>query len=327
MRKTILLGGALLLMGATLTADGGQVSLLMDDSGGAGGGFASFTYAGTDHLADGYFSIVEDAFNFVVDGHRAPVDWATSIPIAPATPVAGGTAATAARFYDPQFVSWRVDQTSTTWATGALSRAVVLEYVMANTWSGGTIGPIYPAVWFDFDANGTPIDAGSWDAANGIAYQFDAGGKYVGAALVGGTPWAVRFRSGGLPATDVLEEATVLAGGIDASISGQNLATGLAVGPFTVATGQSVSFRIVVVAGDSLADLQAAVDEARTAFAGLPTGLVAAGPDDGIDHGAGDGIGPGCSASAGNGGILGWVILIAAIATLGRWAASASGSR
>jgi hypothetical protein len=301
---------------ATSPATAGQVALLMDDSGGAGGGYTQFQFGGVDHLVGGYFSIVEDNFNFVVDGHRAPVDWAVSTPISAPAPGPLADEQTIATFFDPQFVSWRVTQETYAYATAPHDQYVIVRYRLLNTWGGGTISQIYPTVWFDFDANGTATDACAYDAANFLAYQFDANQRYVGVALLSGTPHAVRFTTGGvspLPGTDGAEEAAIVAGGISPSVTNANAATGMAMGPYNVATGSSVEFAVAVVAGNTLADCQAAAAAARQKFATFGTPPIPTPTTKGRPKREG------CTASAGGVSVLaGIVVLVALLLLLAR---------
>lgn len=270
---------------------GGKMTLNVDGSGGAGGGWEYLVVSDSIHgalqnfLSSGYFSVAEPGvtFRFVNDGLSgrdaqnlalgAGPDWSVSTAIATAPTILTMTS-TMAQWKDPQFNSQQVDQLTFADSASTTDWAIVAFQVL-NIWgtdfSSAANTSLRPTIWLDFNANNETDDSCAYDTVNQLAYHFDAGEEYVGVRLLTGTVSNVSFETAYPSGVDgaAADEAELVV------IEGNDTAPGAVSGSDYITTmtgstwdplndGDSQVFALAICAGDDLADIQAASAAAQT---------------------------------------------------------------
>ena len=147
---------------------------------------------------------------------------------------------------------------------------VVLRYTVQNT-SGGPLTGVYVGPFADFDIGSAVDNVGGYDAANRLVYASDAA---VGddTDFFGITSRTVNSGVSGWSVSTGTSDAglyTALStpGMMDEAPDDRRLVLGN--GPYSLVDGQSITVEYALVAGETLANLQAAAIQAQTAP--LPT--------------------------------------------------------
>ena len=143
---------------------------------------------------------------------------------------------------------------------------VILRYIVRNV-SGGPLDGVYLGPFADFDLGSAAGNLGGYDAANRLAYVYDGetgeDTDYFGILsrpnITGVSGWSV---SAGTD-DDGLYTALSTAGAMDEAPADRRVVIGN--GPFGLVDGQQVSMTYALVAGETLADLQAAAVQAQIA--------------------------------------------------------------
>ncbi len=283
----------------TLQIQGGNLTLELDDGGGANAGFDSLTRnGGPNLLAEGYFSVAEQAFDFVNDGLSTrdkqgigggppPTpgpDWETVAgQDISAGPTIGSYNMIRAGYNDPQANSTHVTQL----AFGDASTSedfVVVAFKVENTWTGGNLPALLSTIWLDLDAGGVKANSADHDAANNLSYHLDnsgANGDAVGVVLLTGNPSNVIFpdefvQGDGLVA-DQGEIQVVTLGNIGGLRSEPDLVTGVTGPAENIPNiGNSFTFALAICAADDLVGLQTAAQAAQNSWTTTLANVVAA---------------------------------------------------
>ena len=179
----------------------------------------------------------------------------------------------------------RVDLASWAHASAPYDDFVIVGYDIQNR-TGAAWANLRVGVWFDWDIDESHYDTNraAYDAARRLGYAWDntAGLPYVGVRALSGSaaafsairndgvgmPWSLNDSFSKAEKWDVLEGGTgvLSAGPADISFA-------LSSGPYAVPAGAHALVYYALVAGASLADLQAHADRALELFGALTTSV------------------------------------------------------
>lgn len=172
------------------------------------------------------------------------------------------------------------------WSSAPHRKYVIVQYTIANT-SASSMSNLYAGIFsdWDIDASTYGLNKGDFDATNKMGYVYctNSGGKYCGIKLLTNNAPVVHYAidnvSGGggginiFDGFDTNEKYTALStsraqsGGTG---TGNDVCDVVSSGPFTIASGDSVTVAFALIAGDDLADLQAGAVDAQIMYDGLP---------------------------------------------------------
>jgi len=151
---------------------------------------------------------------------------------------------------------------------------VIMKYKIKNT-TGAAVTNFYAGLFGDWDIGASgALNRASWDAANQLGYVWRTDnnpGTYAGVALlsatnpsywaidneqnIAGNPWNIYD---GFSDPEKYESLTSGIGRMDAGgTSGRDVANIVGSGPYTIDAGSEITITFALVAGTSLADLQA----------------------------------------------------------------------
>jgi serine protease len=183
----------------------------------------------------------------------------------------------------------QVDQNTFSWSTAPNTQFVIWEYYIKNTHATDTIKKMFAGIFADWDIDGGTFtqNRSNYNTATKMGYSFYTGasGKYAGIKLL---------TSSAPPNFYAIDNLAGGAGGVDASSGGfdtkekyktlstQRLIAGatgvgsdvlnvMSSGPFIVPPNQTVKVAFALIAGDSLAGLISAANQAQIKYDGMVT--------------------------------------------------------
>ena len=179
----------------------------------------------------------------------------------------------------------RIQLTSWAHATAPYDDFVILGYDIQNR-TGAAWTNLWAGLWFDWDIDESHLSTNraAYDAPRRLGYAWDntAGLPFVGVKALSGSapafsairndglgmPWSLNDGFSKAEKWDVLDSGTgvLAAGPADISVA-------LSSGPYQVPAGEHVLVYYALVAGSSLADLQAHADRAQELFGALTTSV------------------------------------------------------
>ena len=252
----------------------------------AGSGTAPLVFAGQGFLFDAHL-LVGTGADRLSGAAYSTADWTPgNLVVAVPGGTGNGLQTFQASFFDadaPNPLRVGVTQTSRSLASTAVpgtDRLVALAYEIRNG-SDAALSGVYAGLFADLDVAG--VDQAGFDAARRMAYAYTGFGPYAGQVLLGATPlsgWSVSLP--GFDASDAALFHLMTTPG-QVPLGADDRVTLVGTGPFTIPAGGSVLVQYALVVGNTLADLRAAADVARSQFT----------PDDvGPDAARGVSIGP-----------------------------------
>ncbi len=178
-----------------------------------------------------------------------------------------------------------VHHTAYAWSTPGNRKYVIVQYVIKNT-GASSLSSMYAGIFADWDIDASTYaeNRAAFDAGTKMGYAFYSGaaGKYAGVKLLTSTAPVVHYAvdnvgggAGGADLTDGYSGGekylTLTTNRANAGVAGAgaDVCDVVSTGPYSIASGDSITVAFALVAGDDLADLIVGAGNAQIMYDGL----------------------------------------------------------